>query len=130
MRAPDPLECVTVDESERRRWQSVQLSATLPCDLHLALVRLKLVQRVVDSYALLNPIREFWFEKGWRNRIRHVDPPIPNLFQLLELTQQARAHDPGPPCRQKMCNCLQMRALGLPECVTVVAFEKVRCQSV
>ena len=27
-----------------------------------------------DSCALWSPSREFWFAKGWHNRIRHVDP--------------------------------------------------------
>ena len=39
-------------------------------------------------------------------------PPIPNLFQLLELTQQARAHDPGPPCRQKCATVCKCELLG------------------
>ena len=101
--------------------------------MHLAIVRLKLFQRVVDSYAFLNPIRELWSQKGWHNRIRHVDPPKSNLFQQLKLTQQARAHDPGPHRRQKnvqlsanasswpprMRNCQRLRQAEVPECVTV-----------
>ena len=82
------------------------------------------------------PSREFWSRKGCHSHIRHVDPPqkknktkINNLLQQLKLTQQARAHDPGPPRRQKMCNCLQMRAPGLPGCVTVKDCEKLTCQS-
>ena len=47
-----------------------------------------------DSCALWSPSREFWFAKGWQNRIRHVDPPQGNLFQQLKRTQRARTHDP------------------------------------
>ena len=99
MRAPAPLECVTVDESERREWQSVQLSATLPCDLHLALVRLHLLDRVFISYAIVTRSRELWSRTGCHNRIRHVGPPPQkknNLLQQLKLTQQATAYAPDP----------------------------------
>ena len=64
--------------------QRAQLSAALSCHLHMALVGLHLVSSVVDSHASLHPPREFWTQKGWDNRIRHVDPPKSNLLQKLE----------------------------------------------
>ena len=87
--------------------------------MHLAIVKLKSFHKVVDTYTFSNPIREFWPRQGWHNRIRHVDPPKSNLFQLLKLTQQATAHDPALPRRPKMCNHLQMQAPDLLGCVTV-----------
>ena len=52
-----------------------------------------------------------------RKRLAQPDPsrrpPIPNLFQQLKLTQRARAHNPGLTAHEKVCNCLQIRALEL-----------------
>ena len=108
----------TVNECEKLRCQNSQLAN---CSVLFAFGACKrdLVVPYVDSCAFLNPNREFWFRKGWHNRIRHADPPKSNLFQLLKLTQQATAHDPSPPRRQKMCNRLQMQAPGLLGCVGV-----------
>ena len=119
----------TVCKCELLKSRNAQLSTTLSCDLHLALVGLHLFVSLVDSCAFLNPTRELWSHKGCHNRIRHVDPPRPNLFQQVRLTQQARAHDPGPQRRQKMCNCLQMRNPGPLERVTVKDYEKLTCQN-
>ena len=92
--------------------------------MHSAFVKLHLVVQSCDSCAFLTRSRELWTPKGWHNRIRHVDPPESNLFQQLKLTQRARAHDPSPQRRQKMCNCLQMRTPRLLGCVTVEDCEK------
>ena len=129
MRAPGLLGCVTIEDCEKLACQSAQLSATLSCDLHLALVGLHLFMSVVDSCAFLNPNRELWSRKGCHSRIRHVDPPPKKkkLLQQLKLTQQARAHDPRHRRQSQVRNCQQMRAPGLLEFVNVNEYNKPTC---
>ena len=89
MRTPRLLGCVTVEDCEKPARQIAQLSTAQSCDLHVALVELHLFVSAVDSCTFLNAHREFWTRFGWRNRIRHVDPPPTPQDQSFRIT---RAH--------------------------------------
>ena len=93
IRAPTPSKSVQL---------STNASSWTPRMCTCQLVGLQLVFSVVQSYTFLSPRRESWPPEGRHNRIRHIDPPKSSRFQNLKLTQQAPAHDPSPPRRQKM----------------------------
>merc|ERR1712018_809521 len=89
------------------------------------LVGLQLVCSVVHNYTFLSPRREFWLREGRRNRIRHIDLPKSSRFQDLKLTQQAPAHVPSPPSRQKMYVWVCAGLLPLKDCIFLNGFATV-----
>ena len=74
--------------------------------------------QLFDSDACLTPSREFWFAKGWHNRIRHVDPPYP-IFSHIRSSRSK----PEPMVRVPACS--NARIL---QCDAVNACEKIECQ--
>ena len=117
---------IQVPRANKKNGQlSANASSWTPKMCTCQLVALQLVFSVVHSYTFLSPRREFWPREGRHNRIRHIDPPKSSRFQDLKLTQQAPAHDPSPPSRQKMYVWVCTGLLPLKDCIFLNGFATV-----
>ena len=102
----------TVCKCELLKSRNAQLSTTLPCDLHLALVGLHLFVLLVDSCAFLNPTRELWTHSLLCPRRRvNADKPTPAAkSEKVRSGQSATGQDKSAQFRSGEGNSGQLRS--------------------